>query len=85
MFFLPLFIVEIITLSLLTFSPMVRVSRAAFFSFASMISVFAVWALFGFAYSSTPAPLALNVLSKLLAFVTALCLFLPQRSRQTSA
>jgi len=84
LFFLPLFIVEIITLSLLTFSPLVRVSRAACWSLAAMIGVFAVWALFGFGYPSTPAALTLNVLSKLLAFVTAVFLFLPQQARAAS-
>ena len=39
-----------------------------------------VWALFGFAFPSAPAPYALNVLSKILAFVVTLSLFLPQRA-----
>jgi hypothetical protein len=81
LFFLPLFLVEITTLSMLTMSAMVKLSRGALFSFASMLGVFAVWGLFGFAYPSTPIPTALNVLSKLLAFVTVLCLFLPQRAK----
>ena len=42
-----------------------------------------VWGLFGFAYPSAPIPAVLNVLSKLLAFVTILFLFLPQRARAT--
>ena len=42
-----------------------------------MLAVFAVWALFGFGYPSAPLPIALNVVSKILAFVTALTLFLP--------
>lgn len=81
LFFVPLFLVEITTLSLLTMSPMVKLSRGALFSFASMLAVFAVWALVGFAYPSALIPTALNVLSKLLAFVTVLCLFLPQRAK----
>jgi hypothetical protein len=80
LFFAPLVLVEITTLSLLTLSPRVRLSRASFFSFASMLMVFAVWGLFGFAYPSAPVPFTLNVLSKILAFVTALSLFLPQRA-----
>jgi len=81
LFFVPLFLVEATTLSLLAFSPMVKVSRATVFSFAAMLAVFAAWGLTGFAYPSAPVPYAFNVLSKILAFVTALCLFLPQRAQ----
>jgi hypothetical protein len=84
LFFLPLFLIEITTLSLLTMSPMVKLSRGALFSLAAMLGVFAVWGLFGFAYPSAPVPTALNVLSKLLAFVTVLCLFLPQRDKSSA-
>jgi hypothetical protein len=79
LFFLPLFLIEIITLSFLALSPMVALSRATFFFLALMFLVFAAWGLFGFGYPSTPADLALNVLSKILAFVAALSLFLPAR------
>jgi len=79
-FFAPLFLVEFTTLTLLRLSPTVKLSRTAFFSFALMLAVFAVWGLSGFAYPSAPVPFALNVLSKILAFVTALSLFLPQRT-----
>jgi hypothetical protein len=79
LFFVPLFAIEITTLLLLRLSPMVRLRRATFFSFAVMLGVFAVWALSGFGYPSTGLPLALNIASKILAFVTALTLFLPQR------
>lgn len=81
LFFAPLFLVEATTLSLLTFSPMVKVSRAALFSFALMLAVFAAWGLTGFAYPSAPIPFVFNVLSKILAFVAAFCLFLPQRAQ----
>ena len=80
-FFAPLFLVEITTLALLTWSPMVRLTRATFFAFALMLAVFAVWALDGFEYPGTPAPYALNVVSKLLAFATILTLFLPPRTQ----
>jgi hypothetical protein len=40
-----------------------------------------VWALSGFAYPATPGPIAFNVLSKMLAFATALTLFLPPRRK----
>ena len=78
-FFVPLFLIEITTLLLLRLSPMVRLTRATFFSFALMLGVFAVWALAGFGYPSAPLPTALNIASKILAFVTALTLFLPRR------
>ena len=81
LFFAPLFLVEATTLSLLTFSPMVKVSRVALFSFALMLAVFAAWGLTGFAYPSAPIPFVFNVLSKMLAFVVALCLFLPDRAK----
>ena len=79
LFFVPLFLIEITTLLLLRLSPMVRLTRATFFSFALMLGVFAVWALAGFGYPSAPLPIALNIASKILAFITALTLFLPQR------
>jgi hypothetical protein len=81
LFFAPLFLVEITTLALLTWSPMIRLSRATFFAFALMLAAFAVWALAGFEYPSAPVPYALNVVSKLLAFVTILTLFLPVRAQ----
>jgi hypothetical protein len=81
LFFVPLLAIALSTLALLTLSPMVRLSRATFWAFALMLAVFAVWALFGFGYPSTPVPITLNVLSKILAFVTALTLFLPVRSQ----
>lgn len=80
LFFLPLFLVEIATLSLLTVSPLVRVSKTTFRSAALMFTVFAVWASFGFGFPSTPLLIGLNVTSKLLAFATALSLF-PIRRR----
>jgi hypothetical protein len=44
-----------------------------------MLGVWAAWALTGFGYPSAPLPIALNIASKILAFVTAFTLFLPQR------
>jgi hypothetical protein len=76
LFFVPLFLVEITTLLLLRLAPPVRLTRATFFSLALMLSVFAVWAGFGFGYPSDPASTALNIVSKILAFVTVLTLFL---------
>lgn len=81
LFFLPLLLVEVTTLSLLTWSPMVWLRRSSFVSFALMLAVFAIWALAGFGYPSAPVPITLNVVSKILAIAVALTLFLPQRER----
>jgi hypothetical protein len=84
LFFAPLFAVEITTLALLTFSPVVRLTRATFWCFAAMLAVFAVWGLDGFGYPSAPAPFTLNVVSKILAFLAALSMFLPERSQAST-
>lgn len=78
LFFLPLFTIEITTLGLLTLSPMVALSKRTPLALAAMFVVFAIWALFGFAYPSAPIPIALNVLSKVLAFAAAATLFAPE-------
>jgi ABC-2 type transport system ATP-binding protein len=80
-FFTPLFLVELTTLSLLTLSPMVRVRKSTFFCFALMIGVFGIWALSGFGYPQSALPITMNVVSKILAFIAALTLFLPDRLR----
>jgi hypothetical protein len=83
LFFAPLLLMDISTLLLLRLAPMARLTRATFFSFALMLGVFAVWALAGFAYASAPVPFTLNLVSKMLAFVTLLTLF-PQRRSATA-
>jgi hypothetical protein len=75
LFFLPLFLVELSTISLLTLLPSVRVTAYAAYSVAGMLAVFAAWAAFGFAFPAEPMPLALNVISKILCFVAAIALF----------
>jgi hypothetical protein len=80
LFFAPLFLIEIITLSLLTLSPAARVSRATLWCVAAMLAVFGVWALVGFGYPSGPVPVTLNVVSKILALMAALTLFVPART-----
>jgi len=80
-FFAPLILVELTTLWLLTLSPMVRVRKSTFFCFALMIGVFGIWALFGFGYPQSGLPITMNVISKILAFITAATLFLPDRLR----
>jgi hypothetical protein len=82
--FAPLFLVEFTTLALLSLFPVVRLSRAAFFAFALMLLIFAVWALFGLGYPSAPLPFAFNAGSKVAAFVVALSLFLPQRGQAST-
>jgi hypothetical protein len=79
LYFLPLLLIEISTYSLLTFSPLVKLSRATLFSLSAMFLVFAIWAAFGFAYPSTPIPIVLNAISKVLCFVAAITLFLPRK------
>jgi len=81
LFFLPLFIVEISTFSLLTLSPLTKLSKYTLFSLAGVFYVFAVWALLGFSYPSNFVPLALNDVSKVLSFVTAITLFLGAKTR----
>lgn len=75
LFFLPLFLVELSTISLLTLLPSVRVTAYTCYAVAGMFVVFAVWAAFGFAFPAEPLPLALNAISKILCFVAAIMLF----------
>jgi hypothetical protein len=82
LFFFPLFLVEISSFALLTFSPVMKLSRYTLFLLAGMFLIFAVWALFGFAYPAAPIPVALNMISKVLAFATAVSLFLPQEKKE---
>lgn len=79
LFFAPLFLVELTTLAFLVLSPMVTFRKTAVLCFAAMLVVFAVWALYGFGYPSTSKFFAFNVASKILAFVTVLVMFLPDR------
>ncbi|HZS75376.1 MAG TPA: hypothetical protein VFA41_02080 [Ktedonobacteraceae bacterium] len=81
LYFLPLFLIEISSFAMLMLSPFMKLSRYTLFLLGSMFLIFAVWALFGFAYPATPLPFALNVISKILAFATAISLFLPSEGR----
>jgi Protein of unknown function (DUF3089) len=76
----PLVLTGVMTVALLCLSPAVRVQRATLWCLAAMLALFAVWGLFGFSYPSAPGPVTLNTLSKILALVTALTLFLPRRA-----
>ncbi|GLV60777.1 hypothetical protein KDH_75960 [Dictyobacter sp. S3.2.2.5] len=76
LYFFPLLLVEILSFALLTFSQVMQLSKSTFFLLAGMFFIFAVWALTGFAYPSTPFPIAMNMLSKVVAFAVAISLFL---------
>jgi hypothetical protein len=79
LFFAPLILVGLTTLALLSVPGMVKLSRPACCCLALMLLVFGAWAaLAGFGYPSTAVPFVMNVVSKLLAFVTALSLFFPE-------
>jgi hypothetical protein len=78
--FAPLILTGITTVALLSLSPAVRLRRATLWCLAGMLALYAIWALYGFSYPSAPGPVTLNVLSKILALITALTLFLPQRA-----
>jgi hypothetical protein len=84
LFFMPLFLVEISTLSLLQLSPLTGVSKYTAYSLAGMFAVFGVWALFGFAYPADPISFSLNSISKVLSFTTAITLFVRTREGNKS-
>jgi hypothetical protein len=84
LFFLPLFLVELSTISLLTLLPSMRVTAYAAYAVAGMFAVFAIWAAFGFAFPAEPLPLALNVISKILCFVAATMLFVWREDGEVS-
>ncbi len=77
LYFMPLFLIALSSFALLTISPLIKLSRWTLFCLAGMFLVFAVWALFGFAYPSQPILLVLNATGKVLAFAAAVTLFLP--------
>ncbi|MFZ2005217.1 MAG: hypothetical protein WAV02_09035 [Stellaceae bacterium] len=85
LFFLPLFLAEFSTVSLLTLLPSMRVTASAAYAVAAMFGVFAVWATFGFAFPTEPLPLALNVISKILCFVAAIMLFVWKPNEEVEA
>ena len=78
MYFVPLLFVAVSTIALLALSPMVRLSRSTLWALAAMFVVFALWAVtLGFAYPGSAGPLAMNVVSKILAFLATLTLSPP--------
>jgi hypothetical protein len=85
LYFLPLFLVQFSTVSLLTLLPSMRVTAYAAYAVAGMFVVFAAWAAFGFAFPAEPLPLGLNVISKILCFVAAIMLFVWRADGELSA
>ena len=75
LFFLPLLIVEVLTIALAATRPGVRISRWTLALLAGMFGVFAIWAATGFDYPIGGLPLALNIASKILAFAVAVSVF----------
>lgn len=79
LYFLPLFLIELSTMLLVTFSPVAKLSKYTMFSLAGMFLVFAAWASIGFPYPSEPIPTLLNDVGKVLSFVVAITIFLGDR------
>ena len=80
LFFFPLFLVELTTISLMFFSPLFKVTKYTLYSLAGMFFIFAIWGFLSFSFAYTTEFLILNVVSKALAFVTVVTLFLPERN-----
>lgn len=84
LYFLPLFLVELSTMLLVTFSPAARISRFTMFSLSGMLLVFSAWAAIGFPSPSNPLPILLNDVGKVLSFVAAITLFLGGRTDRSA-
>ena len=67
----------------MTISPLVSLSRRTIVALALMFVVFAGWALICFAYPNAPGPITFNVVSKILACVAGLTLFLRAQAWST--
>jgi len=81
LFFFPLFLVELTTISLMFFSPLFKVSGYALYCLAGMFLVFAVWGFLSFSFAYTLTFLVLNVVAKGMAFAVSVALFLPEKDR----
>jgi hypothetical protein len=80
LFFFPLFLIELTTISLMFFSPVFKVTKYTLYCLAGMFCVFAIWAFFSFSFAYTPLFLVFNVASKAMAFGTVITLFLPEKN-----
>ena len=76
LFFLPLLLVTISTMSLLFLSRVTSLSNYTLLSLGGMFIIFSIWAFFGFAYPSDTLSFAMNGISKVFSFTTAITLFL---------
>jgi len=85
LYFLPLLILELASFGLLVASPLPRISRATLFSLAGMFLVFSIWAMFGFHFPSSVLPFIFNAVSKVLAFVTTVTLFISHKTLPVAA
>jgi hypothetical protein len=83
LYFIPLFSIELTTLSLLFLSPSMKVTKQTLFSLAGMFLVFAIWGFLGFSFPFTTEFAVLNGAAKALAFVTVVTLFLPQKMKDS--
>jgi hypothetical protein len=80
LFFFPLFLIELTTISLLFFSPLFKVTKYTLYSLAGMFLVFAIWGFLSFSFAYTTEFLILNVAAKALAFFTVVTLFIPEKN-----
>lgn len=80
LFFFPLFLIELTTMSLLFLSPLFKVTKYTLYSLAGMFLIFAIWGFLSFSFAYTAEFLILNVASKAMAFVTVVTLFLPEKN-----
>ncbi len=83
LFFFPLFLVELTTISLMFISPLFKVTKYTLYSLATFFLVFAIWGFLSFSFAYTAEFLVLNVISKALAFVIVITLFQPQKIMET--
>lgn len=74
-FFVPLFIAVLLTLTLLLLSTRTSITRYSAYSLGAMFIAFAAWAFVGFSYPSSLLPFLFNAISKVLSFVTVAALF----------
>jgi len=79
LFFFPLFLVELTTISLMFFSHLFKITKYTLYCLAGMFFVFAIWAFFSFSFAYTPLFFVFNLVSKGLALGTVVTLFLPEK------